>query len=267
MIGFEPCSVGYVGCEESRNVLSSVLQGFGLGVNAPGPQYDLVLGGMLSTNDALATVNHLASGGILMMGGVVCVTTSSAFGQDTRKQIETFSWWRPFLIARIAGRLNDGREKGTAMLSVSHFLFRRGLHGPTQLVDLPLLDSEGRGGRGVGEPRSSNSSMYDCKSNQNAVDWDAVRIHMLNTTLLHQYIQENREYLDCNEAADLFGCGRSQLARRRVLGNGPKYSKVGNRVYYRVADIRAFIDGAVISSTSERPANVADEVSEVVSNG
>lgn len=35
----------------------------------------------------------------------------------------------------------------------------------------------------------------------------------------------------------------------RVRGTGPKYVKIGRRVYYRLSDIRVWVDGRLLSAT------------------
>ncbi len=45
---------------------------------------------------------------------------------------------------------------------------------------------------------------------------------------------------------------KSQTLRAwRVRGTGPKYVKIGRRVYYRLSDIRAWIDGRLRTGTTK----------------
>ena len=44
------------------------------------------------------------------------------------------------------------------------------------------------------------------------------------------------------------------LAKQRITGLGPKYVKLGGRVFYRREDVEAWLESLVRSSTSEKPA-------------
>ncbi|MDV6293300.1 helix-turn-helix transcriptional regulator [Rhodococcus aetherivorans] len=43
------------------------------------------------------------------------------------------------------------------------------------------------------------------------------------------------------------------LAQRRYLGTGPKFVKLGRRVFYKWADVYAWIDQNTMQRTDDRP--------------
>jgi predicted DNA-binding transcriptional regulator AlpA len=51
-----------------------------------------------------------------------------------------------------------------------------------------------------------------------------------------------REYLNIEQAADFVGVSRQTLDLWRMDTTGPSYHRVGRRVLYSVADLRAFMD-------------------------
>jgi predicted DNA-binding transcriptional regulator AlpA len=57
--------------------------------------------------------------------------------------------------------------------------------------------------------------------------------------------------LNAQNAADWTGLSTSTLAKLRLTGNGPTYSKLGRRVVYRVGDLEAWIEANRFKSTSE----------------
>ncbi|MDG2005082.1 MAG: helix-turn-helix domain-containing protein [Novosphingobium sp.] len=50
-----------------------------------------------------------------------------------------------------------------------------------------------------------------------------------------------RAYLPVTEAAGFLGLSRQQLDLWRMKGGGPAYHKVGRKVLYSTADLRAFM--------------------------
>ena len=60
--------------------------------------------------------------------------------------------------------------------------------------------------------------------------------------------------LDARQAAKQLGLSVSTLAKMRLYGNGPVYSKLGRRVVYRLEDLEAWIAANRFHSTSEYPA-------------
>lgn len=51
-----------------------------------------------------------------------------------------------------------------------------------------------------------------------------------------------REYLKIDEAADFIGVSRQVLDKWRMEATGPAVHRVGRRVLYSIADLRAFMD-------------------------
>ena len=60
--------------------------------------------------------------------------------------------------------------------------------------------------------------------------------------------------LDTMSASRLMGMSKSFLDKMRVRGDGPQYLKVGNRVRYRHEDVAQWLEGRLLSSTSEAEA-------------
>jgi len=59
--------------------------------------------------------------------------------------------------------------------------------------------------------------------------------------------------LDAANAANQLGLSVSTLAKMRLYGTGPAYSKLGRRVVYRPADLDSWIEANRFNSTSEYP--------------
>jgi predicted DNA-binding transcriptional regulator AlpA len=57
--------------------------------------------------------------------------------------------------------------------------------------------------------------------------------------------------VDTDGAASLTGLSRSNLEKLRVAGSGPPFVKYGKAVRYRVADLNAWIEAHVVTSTSQ----------------
>jgi predicted DNA-binding transcriptional regulator AlpA len=53
------------------------------------------------------------------------------------------------------------------------------------------------------------------------------------------------------EAARFVGLSIRTLEKHRIYGTGPRYSKLGGRVVYRLEDLQAWVDAAVKASTSD----------------
>ncbi|GGF50603.1 transcriptional regulator [Aliidongia dinghuensis] len=60
-----------------------------------------------------------------------------------------------------------------------------------------------------------------------------------------------QRYLRTPEAARFVGLSIRTLEKHRIYGTGPRYSKLGGRVVYRVEDLQAWVDSAVKASTSD----------------
>ena len=61
----------------------------------------------------------------------------------------------------------------------------------------------------------------------------------------------NKQLLNSDEAAEYLGLKRTTLEAWRCRGGGPLYLKLGRIVKYRLADLDAFIDSRVHSSTHD----------------
>ena len=64
--------------------------------------------------------------------------------------------------------------------------------------------------------------------------------------------------LSAEQVAKQLGLSISTLAKMRLSGDGPAYSKLGRRVVYRPADIDAWVTANQFRSTSEYPAKSND---------
>ncbi|MGO9235043.1 MAG: helix-turn-helix transcriptional regulator [Methylocella sp.] len=62
---------------------------------------------------------------------------------------------------------------------------------------------------------------------------------------------ENRLVLAAPQAAARLGLSTSTLAKMRLSGTGPQYSKLGRRVVYQVDDLGAWVTSNRCQSTSE----------------
>ena len=67
-------------------------------------------------------------------------------------------------------------------------------------------------------------------------------------------ITENPIVSRAEKVADLLGLSKSTLAKMRLSGDGPIYSKLGRRVVYRPEDVDAWVASRRFRSTSEYPA-------------
>jgi len=62
---------------------------------------------------------------------------------------------------------------------------------------------------------------------------------------------EQRGYRSEVDAADYMGLAPSTMRAWRVRGRGPRYYKIGGRVFYKQDDLDAWIEAQVHCSTSE----------------
>ncbi len=62
------------------------------------------------------------------------------------------------------------------------------------------------------------------------------------------------QYLDGKRAGDLLGIAAHTLAKLRLSGGGPAYSKLGVSVRYRVGDLLDWAQSKRVASTSEKAA-------------
>ena len=58
-------------------------------------------------------------------------------------------------------------------------------------------------------------------------------------------------YLRTPEAARFLSLSGRTLEKHRTYGTGPRYSKVGGRVVYRIDDLQAWVTRGAKASTSE----------------
>lgn len=56
--------------------------------------------------------------------------------------------------------------------------------------------------------------------------------------------------LTVEEAAEFIGVQRTFLDRRRTDGTGPRYLKLGSRVFYSRADLEAWLEAQMRTSTA-----------------
>jgi len=65
-----------------------------------------------------------------------------------------------------------------------------------------------------------------------------------------------QRYLRTPEAARFLGLSGRTLEKHRTYGTGPRYSKIGGRVVYRVEDLQAWVDRGTKASTSDETGDV-----------
>jgi len=58
-------------------------------------------------------------------------------------------------------------------------------------------------------------------------------------------------YLRTPEAARFLGLSGRTLEKHRTYGTGPRYSKLGGRVVYRLEDLQAWVERGAKASTSD----------------
>ena len=58
-------------------------------------------------------------------------------------------------------------------------------------------------------------------------------------------------YLRTPEAARFLGLSGRTLEKHRIYGTGPRYSKLGGRVVYRLEDLQAWVELGARASTSD----------------
>ena len=64
------------------------------------------------------------------------------------------------------------------------------------------------------------------------------------------------EFVRTIAAAQFLGVGKSTLEKLRMTSDGPRYSKLGRVVVYRLDDLNDWVAERVIRSTSEAPVAV-----------
>ncbi len=68
---------------------------------------------------------------------------------------------------------------------------------------------------------------------------------------------QNPMVLNADQTARRLGLSISTLAKMRLYGTGPVYSKLGRRVVYQIEDLENWIKANRYQSTSEYPAKQA----------
>jgi len=58
-------------------------------------------------------------------------------------------------------------------------------------------------------------------------------------------------YLRTPDAARFVGLSIRTLEKHRIYGTGPRYSKLGGRVVYRLQDLQAWVEAGAKASTSD----------------
>ena len=61
-----------------------------------------------------------------------------------------------------------------------------------------------------------------------------------------------QRYLRTPEAARFVGLSIRTLEKHRIYGTGPRYSKLGGRVVYRLEDLQAWVDRGALEHESKR---------------
>lgn len=62
---------------------------------------------------------------------------------------------------------------------------------------------------------------------------------------------QTQRYLRTPEAATILGLSIRTLEKHRIYGTGPRYSKLGGRVVYRLEDLHAWVELGTKTSTSD----------------
>ena len=61
------------------------------------------------------------------------------------------------------------------------------------------------------------------------------------------------DYMTPKEAAEYLRSSPSTLAKRRITGNSPPFTRIGSAIRYRRVDLDIWMNGNVRRSTSESP--------------
>ncbi|MCD0280470.1 helix-turn-helix domain-containing protein [Xanthomonas melonis] len=61
-----------------------------------------------------------------------------------------------------------------------------------------------------------------------------------------------RERMSVPDAARYMGMSKSTMDKMRHEGRGPRYLKIGGRIFYRVSDLDAYLEAAVVETTDSR---------------
>ena len=88
--------------------------------------------------------------------------------------------------------------------------------------------------------------------------------------IVHGLRQVPPRYLRTPEAARFVGLSGLTLEKHRCYGTGPRYSKIGRRVVYKLDDLQVRIERGLKTSTSDvsgeevRPAKLHSATAEVL---
>lgn len=63
-----------------------------------------------------------------------------------------------------------------------------------------------------------------------------------------------KDRMNVEKAADYLGCSESHLNNMRSQGRGPRYLRLGKRVFYRASDLDAYVERAVVETADSRAA-------------
>lgn len=63
-----------------------------------------------------------------------------------------------------------------------------------------------------------------------------------------------KDRMSVNKAAEHLGCSASHLNTMRSQGRGPRYLRLGSRVFYRRGDLDAYVERAVVETADSRAA-------------
>jgi hypothetical protein len=62
------------------------------------------------------------------------------------------------------------------------------------------------------------------------------------------------ERMKVADAAVYLGLAENTLNRMRCEGKGPRYMRLGNRIFYRRADLDAYLEACTVETTDSRAA-------------
>lgn len=66
-----------------------------------------------------------------------------------------------------------------------------------------------------------------------------------------EYLKPVGEYLKPRDAAAYIDSSTSTLAKRRLYGGGPKFTRIGKAVRYKKSDLDEFMAANTVRSTSD----------------
>jgi excisionase family DNA binding protein len=78
-----------------------------------------------------------------------------------------------------------------------------------------------------------------------------IRTFTRDVTMSEKQKTHEHLYLTPHQAAEYLNSSTSTLAKRRLYGGGPKFSRIGRAVRYAKRDLDEFMASNTVSSTSE----------------